>query len=185
MDQTATDNRSAGWITVAVSSHRSRRRARRSSSRPVSPASRCSARIGDAEPDRVRARLDRPAPQPSARAARDRARRHASARRRRRRARARAARGVRPAGGVEHSAYCGPEGALVLDVFTPVREDYAERWHAREEAERAALDGSEGDRWPQTTATLLRAVTRRRERRRALPSPQRRWSRSRRSAARS
>ncbi len=33
-------------------------------------------------------------------------------------------------GGVEHSAYCGPEGALVLDVFTPVREDYAERWSA-------------------------------------------------------
>ena len=33
-------------------------------------------------------------------------------------------------GGVEHSAYCGPEGSLVLDVFTPVREDYAERWHA-------------------------------------------------------
>jgi unsaturated pyranuronate lyase len=33
-------------------------------------------------------------------------------------------------GGVEHSAYSGPEGALVLDVFTPVREDYAERWHA-------------------------------------------------------
>ena len=32
-------------------------------------------------------------------------------------------------GGVEHSAYCGPEGALVLDVFTPVREDYLERWH--------------------------------------------------------
>ena len=27
-------------------------------------------------------------------------------------------------GGVEHSAYCGPEGALVLDVFAPVREDY-------------------------------------------------------------
>ena len=33
-------------------------------------------------------------------------------------------------GGVEHSAYCGPEGALVLDVFTPVREDYHDRWHA-------------------------------------------------------
>ena len=33
-------------------------------------------------------------------------------------------------GGVGHSAYCGPEGALVLDVFAPVREDYAERWHA-------------------------------------------------------
>jgi quercetin dioxygenase-like cupin family protein len=33
-------------------------------------------------------------------------------------------------GGVEHSAYCGPEGALVLDVFTPVREDYHARWHA-------------------------------------------------------
>ena len=33
-------------------------------------------------------------------------------------------------GGVEHSAYCGPEGALVLDVFTPVREDYLERWRS-------------------------------------------------------
>ena len=26
-------------------------------------------------------------------------------------------------GGVEHSAYCGPEGSLVLDVLRPVRED--------------------------------------------------------------
>ena len=33
-------------------------------------------------------------------------------------------------GGVEHSAYCGPEGALVLDVFRPVRDDYKERWEA-------------------------------------------------------
>jgi hypothetical protein len=33
-------------------------------------------------------------------------------------------------GGVEHAAYCGPEGALVLDVFRPVREDYRERWAA-------------------------------------------------------
>jgi quercetin dioxygenase-like cupin family protein len=33
-------------------------------------------------------------------------------------------------GGVEHSAYCGPDGALVLDVFTPVREDYRKRWDA-------------------------------------------------------
>ena len=33
-------------------------------------------------------------------------------------------------GGVEHSAYCGPEGALVLDVFNPVRDDYRDRWHA-------------------------------------------------------
>ena len=33
-------------------------------------------------------------------------------------------------GGVEHSAYCGPEGATVLDVFQPVREDYLERWQA-------------------------------------------------------
>ena len=33
-------------------------------------------------------------------------------------------------GGVEHSAYCGPQGALVLDVFRPVREDYRERWDA-------------------------------------------------------
>jgi quercetin dioxygenase-like cupin family protein len=31
-------------------------------------------------------------------------------------------------GGVEHSAYCGREGALVLDVFSPVREDYVQRW---------------------------------------------------------
>jgi quercetin dioxygenase-like cupin family protein len=31
-------------------------------------------------------------------------------------------------GGVEHSAYCGPDGALVIDVFQPVREDYLERW---------------------------------------------------------
>jgi len=33
-------------------------------------------------------------------------------------------------GGVGHSAYCGPEGALVLDIFQPVREDYLERWNA-------------------------------------------------------
>jgi quercetin dioxygenase-like cupin family protein len=33
-------------------------------------------------------------------------------------------------GGVEHSAYCGPEGATVLDIFAPVREDYRERWQA-------------------------------------------------------
>ena len=31
-------------------------------------------------------------------------------------------------GGVQHSAYCGPEGALVLDVFQPVREDYRDAW---------------------------------------------------------
>jgi len=34
-------------------------------------------------------------------------------------------------GGVEHSAYCGPDGATVLDVFHPVREDYLERWNAQ------------------------------------------------------
>ncbi len=33
-------------------------------------------------------------------------------------------------GGVEHSAYCGPEGALVVDIFQPVREDYRDRWNA-------------------------------------------------------
>lgn len=27
-------------------------------------------------------------------------------------------------GGVRHGAHCGPEGATVLDVFQPVREDY-------------------------------------------------------------
>jgi len=31
-------------------------------------------------------------------------------------------------GGVEHSAYCGLDGALVLDVFSPAREDYRDRW---------------------------------------------------------
>jgi quercetin dioxygenase-like cupin family protein len=31
-------------------------------------------------------------------------------------------------GGVRHGARCGPEGATVLDVFQPVREDYVERW---------------------------------------------------------
>ena len=31
-------------------------------------------------------------------------------------------------GHVEHWAYCGPEGATVIDVFSPVREDYRERW---------------------------------------------------------
>jgi quercetin dioxygenase-like cupin family protein len=35
-------------------------------------------------------------------------------------------------GGVPHSAYCGPEGATVLDVFRPVREDYRDRWTAEE-----------------------------------------------------
>ncbi len=33
-------------------------------------------------------------------------------------------------GGIPHSAHCGPEGALVLDIFRPVREDYRERWEA-------------------------------------------------------
>ena len=33
-------------------------------------------------------------------------------------------------GHVEHSAYCGPDGALVLDVFCPVRDDYRDRWTA-------------------------------------------------------
>jgi quercetin dioxygenase-like cupin family protein len=31
-------------------------------------------------------------------------------------------------GNVVHSAYCGPEGATVIDVFAPVREDYREQW---------------------------------------------------------
>lgn len=31
-------------------------------------------------------------------------------------------------GDVEHSATFGPEGATVLDVFDPVREDYLEMW---------------------------------------------------------
>jgi quercetin dioxygenase-like cupin family protein len=30
-------------------------------------------------------------------------------------------------GGIEHSAHCGSDGATVLDVFQPVREDYRER----------------------------------------------------------
>jgi quercetin dioxygenase-like cupin family protein len=35
-------------------------------------------------------------------------------------------------GGVEHYGYGGPKGALVLDVFDPVREDFRERWSAPE-----------------------------------------------------
>lgn len=31
-------------------------------------------------------------------------------------------------GGVVHSARGGPEGAVVVDVFQPVREDYREHW---------------------------------------------------------
>ena len=31
-------------------------------------------------------------------------------------------------GKIEHSAYCGPDGATVIDVFCPVREDYREKW---------------------------------------------------------
>ena len=31
-------------------------------------------------------------------------------------------------GGAEHSAYCGPAGALVLDIFAPPRKDYLKRW---------------------------------------------------------
>jgi quercetin dioxygenase-like cupin family protein len=30
-------------------------------------------------------------------------------------------------GGVEHEGIAGPDGALVVDVFQPVREDYRER----------------------------------------------------------
>jgi quercetin dioxygenase-like cupin family protein len=30
-------------------------------------------------------------------------------------------------GGIEHSAVAGPEGAVMLDVFAPVREDYREK----------------------------------------------------------
>jgi quercetin dioxygenase-like cupin family protein len=33
-------------------------------------------------------------------------------------------------GGVEHEGIAGPEGALVLDVFQPVREDYREQAQA-------------------------------------------------------
>ena len=33
-------------------------------------------------------------------------------------------------GGIEHGARCGPEGATVIDVFQPVREDYRERYAA-------------------------------------------------------
>jgi quercetin dioxygenase-like cupin family protein len=35
-------------------------------------------------------------------------------------------------GGVVHYAYCGDEGALVLDVFQPVRDDYRDRWESTE-----------------------------------------------------
>jgi quercetin dioxygenase-like cupin family protein len=31
-------------------------------------------------------------------------------------------------GGVEHSGYAGPDGATVLDVFRPIREDYRAKY---------------------------------------------------------
>ena len=31
---------------------------------------------------------------------------------------------VAGAGGVVHAAYAGPEGAVVLDTFVPIREDF-------------------------------------------------------------
>jgi hypothetical protein len=31
-------------------------------------------------------------------------------------------------GNVVHSAYCGPEGATVVDVFSPIREEYRKTW---------------------------------------------------------
>ena len=34
-------------------------------------------------------------------------------------------------GGVEHAARCGPDGAVAIDVFVPVREDYRERVEGR------------------------------------------------------
>ena len=39
-------------------------------------------------------------------------------------------------GNVEHSAYCGPEGATVIDIFCPVREDYREQWAGSDSAAR-------------------------------------------------
>ena len=77
-------------------------------------------RRSDGQPDRVRSRCDGSATQPPPRAARDRAAGHAGARRRRRRPGARPDGGLRAARKVEHSAYCGPEGATVIDVFCPV-----------------------------------------------------------------
>jgi quercetin dioxygenase-like cupin family protein len=37
-------------------------------------------------------------------------------------------------GNVEHSAYCGPDGATVIDIFCPVREDYREQWEGFDSA---------------------------------------------------
>ena len=38
-------------------------------------------------------------------------------------------------GNVVHSAYCGPDGATVIDVFSPVREDYREQWERSADSE--------------------------------------------------
>ena len=37
-------------------------------------------------------------------------------------------------GNVEHSAYCGPDGATVIDIFCPVREDYRKTWEGSDSA---------------------------------------------------
>jgi quercetin dioxygenase-like cupin family protein len=42
-------------------------------------------------------------------------------------------------GGVEHGGSGGPDGALVLDVFNPVREDYRERWSAVKDIHRPGV----------------------------------------------
>ena len=130
----------------------------------------------DAEPDPLRAGGEGPAAQPSARAARDRARGDAGARRRRRGARARPARGVRPPRRRRALRVLRPEGALVLDVFCPVREDYRERWESEVQARPAG----------ECPASVKdgRLIRRRRARRRAPRSPPRTSSRSRRSGAR-
>jgi quercetin dioxygenase-like cupin family protein len=46
--------------------------------------------------------------------------------------------GYRIAGDVEHGGVAGPDGCVVIDVFSPVREDY------REASERVQAPGSGG-----------------------------------------
>jgi quercetin dioxygenase-like cupin family protein len=45
-------------------------------------------------------------------------------------------------GGVEHSATAGPDGAVVLDIFAPVREDLAEKADLARVARAAPADGA-------------------------------------------
>ena len=66
-------------------------------------------------------------------------------------------------GHVEHSAYCGPDGATVIDVFAPVREDYREQWEGLSApAPNRAFSGQCPSAWRSPSRSTSRATSSRR-----------------------